>query len=213
MKLDPDFLRQHYASLSDESLLELDRSELVDVAQQIFDEEIKQRGLDSPPAPPSYAISHSSEPAEEEYEFDNRPAGADGTPAWLEEGAEVYADNAYIGRPPAEHATAGRDALEEAGIPCHLELYEIPREESAQPNPTHRWRLMVPGELSQRAANVLDRDVFNPEFEEDWKTHLHSLSDKDLRATSPQDAFLGLYDRIARLNKAYHEELVRRRLK
>jgi hypothetical protein len=47
MQLDPRELRQHYASLSDEALLEIDRADLVDVAQMIFDEEVRERKLGS----------------------------------------------------------------------------------------------------------------------------------------------------------------------
>jgi len=32
MQLDPEYLRQHYASLSDEALLAVDRAELVEMA-------------------------------------------------------------------------------------------------------------------------------------------------------------------------------------
>ena len=51
MPLDPEYLRHHYASLSDEALLELDRSELVETAQKCYDEELirrKQPGLTNP---------------------------------------------------------------------------------------------------------------------------------------------------------------------
>jgi len=41
-------LRQHYASLSDEGLLEIDRDELTAVAQTCYDEELEQRNLTSP---------------------------------------------------------------------------------------------------------------------------------------------------------------------
>jgi hypothetical protein len=45
MQIDPEEFRRHYASLSDEGLLEIDRDELVDVAQQCYDEELAQRGI------------------------------------------------------------------------------------------------------------------------------------------------------------------------
>ena len=212
MKLDRNFLRQHYSSLSDEALLELDRSELVAEAQQIFEEELTQRGLDGSPDSSTFPATEFVSENGDRMEFVDSPAREDGSPGWMDEAAEVYAESAHQGRPPAEHATQGREALEAAGIPCHLELHEIPREEQALPDPTHRWRLIVPGEFSQKATNILDRDVFNPEFEEDWKTHLHSMSDKELRAINPQSEFLGLFDRIARITRAYNDELKRRKL-
>ena len=45
MQIDPEEFRRHYASLSDEALLDIDREELVDVAQQCYDEELAQRGI------------------------------------------------------------------------------------------------------------------------------------------------------------------------
>ena len=45
MQLDPDYLRQHYASLSDEALLAIDRADLVEMAQMIFDDEVGRRKL------------------------------------------------------------------------------------------------------------------------------------------------------------------------
>ena len=45
MPIDPEEFRRHYASLSDEGLIEIERSELVDVARQCYDEELAQRGI------------------------------------------------------------------------------------------------------------------------------------------------------------------------
>jgi hypothetical protein len=50
MKLDPAELRQQYESLSDEALLAMNRADLVDLAQQIYDEELESRGLGLPAA-------------------------------------------------------------------------------------------------------------------------------------------------------------------
>jgi hypothetical protein len=72
---------------------------------------------------------------------------------------------------------------------------------------------MVPGKLNLRATSVLEREIFNQEFEDDWKTHLEALSDADLRAMNPQVAFCGLFDRIERVNRVYDEEIARRKLK
>jgi hypothetical protein len=49
MKLDPVELRQQYESLSDEALLAMKRGDLVDLARQVYDEEVESRGLGSPP--------------------------------------------------------------------------------------------------------------------------------------------------------------------
>jgi hypothetical protein len=71
---------------------------------------------------------------------------------------------------------------------------------------------MVPGKLNMRATSVLDREIFNAEFEANWKTHLEALSDEELRAMNPEVAFCGLFDRIERVNRVYEEEVARRRL-
>ena len=49
MRIDPEDLRRHYESLSDEGFLDIDRSDLARVAQGIYDQEIARRGLDHPP--------------------------------------------------------------------------------------------------------------------------------------------------------------------
>jgi hypothetical protein len=59
----------------------------------------------------------------------------------------------------------------------------------------------------------LERDIFNADFEAEWKTHLETLSDEELRAMTPQSAFCGLFDRVERVTKAYDEEIASRRLR
>ncbi len=70
----------------------------------------------------------------------------------------------------------------------------------------------MPGNLNLRATSVLDRDIFNQEFEETWKVHLETLSDAELRQMNPQVVFCGLFDRVERVTKAYDDELTRRKL-
>jgi hypothetical protein len=216
MKLDPEYLRQHYALLNDEALLAVDRAELVEMARVIFDEEVARRELpqrDSKRRHEPRSIPGQTDPPEAELEIAYEPASAGDKPSWLDEAAEVYS---HIDNPGAAHApdaANARDVLEAAGIPCYLELSELSQEKSVSPQPTHQWRLMVPGELNLRATSILDRDIFNAEFEAEWKAHLEGLSDADLRAMSPQVAFCGLFDRIERVNRVYDEEIARRLLK
>ena len=47
MPTDPEYFRRHYASLSDEALLEIDRAELVETAQKSYDDELERRKLPS----------------------------------------------------------------------------------------------------------------------------------------------------------------------
>ena len=71
---------------------------------------------------------------------------------------------------------------------------------------------MVPGNLNLRAASVLERDIYNQEFEANWKAHLEELSDEEVLSLTPQTVFCGLFDRIERVTKVYDEEIARRGL-
>ena len=205
MSFDPDSLRQHYASLSDEALLEINREDLVETAQRCYDDELAQRQLASEVEVPG------SSPADEKGEFDHEAPGSSDQPDWLEEAAEVYSRYDLTGTGPTSDVVDARDALEAAGIPCHLDL--IPEEKSDTRTPTHRWRLTVPGNLNLHATSVLDRDIFNAEFEAEWRAHLETFSDEELRAMTPRSAFCGLFDRVERVTRAYDKEMARRGLR
>jgi hypothetical protein len=63
MQIDPEEFRRHYESLSDDGLLEIERDELVDVAQQCYDGELARRGIvfetDAPVADaPAQPVTH-----------------------------------------------------------------------------------------------------------------------------------------------------------
>ena len=194
MQLDTEFLRQHYAAMPDEELREINRQDLVEAARQIYDDEIAGRKA-AAPAP----VRRPAAPKEEKVEVD-----------WLDDAAEAYSSYARPGTTdPSEGSVDARDALEAAGIPCHLELVEEPEQEDRM---QFRWRVLVPGKLIHRATSVIDRDIFNVEFETQWKAHLELLSDEELKVMDPQYAFCGLYDRLERINRAYDEELQRRGL-
>jgi hypothetical protein len=208
MPVDPEYLRQHYASLSDEALREINREELVKTAQQCYDYELGQREPASGRSVPRADGHH----ADENAEVDHEAPGTGDKPDWLEDAAEVYSRVDSPGTGPTADVVDARDALEAAGISCYLDLFEIAEEKSVSERPTHRWRLMVPGNLNLHAASVLERDIFNAEFEAEWKTHLETLSDDELRTMTPQSAFCGLFDRIERVTKAYDEEIARRGL-
>jgi hypothetical protein len=194
MPTDPEYLRRHYASLSDEALLDIDRKELVESAQKCYDDELVQRSL--PPQRGRVAETTSLEDK----------------PAWADEANEVFSQVSHPGAVPAPEIANARDALEAAGIPCYLDLSDQ-QEDPPDPRPTKIWRLMVPGNLNQRATSILERDIFNAEFEAEWKTHLEMLSDDDLRAMDPKLAFCGLFDRVERVTRAFDEELARRQSK
>jgi len=191
MAVDVKYLREHYASLSDEALLAIDRTELVKEAQQCYDQEFARRKQ-----------SRSAPERVEPVDLDQ--------PDWVDEAAEVYSRSGHSGSAPANDVLDAEQALEAAGIPCQLELIE--EEISTAPAPTHRWRVLVPGNLNVHATSVLEREIFNAEFEAGWKMHLETLSDEELRDTTPQETLCGLFDRVDRATKAYDEEIARREL-
>ncbi|HXP85319.1 MAG TPA: hypothetical protein VN841_11405 [Bryobacteraceae bacterium] len=210
MTPDPEFLRRHYASLTDEALRAIHRADLVEAAQQCYDDELKQRRLPSQQATP--APRPSTEPTRE---LPKASTDADATvekPDWLEDAAEVLT-RPGTGNEPADVLVEARDVLEAAEIPCYLNLFEIPEEPVQAAQPTHEWRLLVPGDLGAHAQSVLERDIFNADFEAGWKTHLEMLSDQELVKMNPQEAFCGLFDRVERVTRVYEEERSRRGLK
>jgi hypothetical protein len=194
MPADTEYLRRHYASLSDQALLDIDRTELVESAQKCYDEELVQRKL----APQRGRVEDAT--------------SLEKKPAWADEANEVFSQVGYPGAVPAPEIANAREALEAAGIPCYLDLSDQ-EEEPRDPRPMKIWRLMVPGNLNQHATSILERDIFNTEFEAEWRTHLEMLSDEELRAMDPKLAFCGLFDRAERVTRAFDEELARRQSK
>lgn len=201
MPVDIEYLRQHYASLSDEALEAIDPADLVEAARACYNEELKRRNL----------AASENQPEIENFEqgdFEAPEAGED----WAEEATIVFSMADRMNGTAPESATAARDALDAEGIPCRLDLVEIAEEEQpVAPPPTHEWHLLVPGEFNQWASSVLDRDLFNEDFEGTWRAHLEAVSDDELRAMNPQKVFCGLYDRIDRITRVYKEELARRK--
>ena len=93
MQIDPDEFRRHYDSLSDEALLEVNRDELVEVAQQCYDVELAHRGIQR----------ESQMPAAPEKPIESQE--------WVQAAAFLSAEEANLA-----HAM-----LESAAIPAHLE--------------------------------------------------------------------------------------------
>ena len=205
MQIDPEQLRQQYDSLSDEALLQIQRADLIEDARRIYDDELARRQL-----VPGKLVEKRSSPqaAEVATEF---PLDED-DPDWLAEAAEVFAVADLAGTVPAPQAQRVQDVLLAARIPCHLELTDIPQDpDSVDPN--RRWRVLVPGQLSLYASSILDRDIYNEDFEDLWKTQLEAFSDKELRDMKPEVVLCGLFDRVERVKKVYSEELARRNLR
>jgi len=199
MLIDPQYLRQHYASLSDDELVALNRDDLTEVAQKCYDWEIRRRDLSAK------TDEELTFQAETEYGSDeNVDDGSDGMFV-----ASSFMDD-HTGSAAAD-AEDARRALGAAGIPCQIEVREIPAQTSHSPSAVEH-QLLVPMEWSLQATSVLDRDVFNSKIEADWKTHLESLSDNQLLAMNADDICAGFLDRAERLRKAYEDEIRRRQL-
>ncbi len=164
MQVDPEYLGRYYASLSDEALLDINGHDLVDVARGCFEAEVRRRQLDSSVDP---AAAEESEvlDLDSDVDYGYELSRDEGEPEWLEEGAEVYSAVVRPGASNAPHADNARAALEAAGIPCYLDIYEEEPSEPVSPEPTHRWRVLVPGKLNLHATGVLQRDIFNADFE------------------------------------------------
>ena len=192
MKVDTDYLRRHYAELSDEALREIERGELVDAAQKCYDEEVARRRSEGAP----HAASAPLEVADDE---DYNEAGPD----WLEGAACVCTFTNAPGSDSQLDAAEARDAIEAAAIPCHIALEEIGERRS-------EYRVLVPSSRTLEAMSILDRDVFNARLEAEWTAHLAGLSDSELRALSPNLICAGLLDRAERLKRVYEDEVARR---
>jgi hypothetical protein len=208
MPIDAESLRRHYASLSDQQLLDLDRGELTETAQQCYDRELQRRDLahhdSGGTGDASVAMDHWEESRERSVEHADEETVDDASFV-----ACAFTD--HPGGSSAMDAAEARAALQAAGIPSRIEVREV-EPEPVDPRPRTEYQVLVPGGLSLRASSVLDRDVFNAKMEADWKTLLESLSDDQLLHLNADAICEGFLDRAARLRKVYKSEILRRRL-
>ncbi|MEO8098900.1 MAG: hypothetical protein ABI811_14455 [Acidobacteriota bacterium] len=198
MTLDYEDFRKHFAGLSDEALEEIDRDELVELAQQAYDEAIAERGID-------LEIKHIEKRSwsadSEEVPLEETPHEAD----WMEHSVAAASWSLFAGNSHTPEAAEARSALEAVGIPC-----ELVRNEPEEPGALPILELRVPGKLSLQAISVLDQEIFNPQMVADWQVHFESLTDEELRAVNPAMLVAGLLDRAQRMKQAYEDELARR---
>jgi hypothetical protein len=203
MQPDLEYLRRHYASLSDEALLEIDRAELVEAARSLYDQELVERKL---------VTKRSTVRAPVDDPEAYVPPEGEELPEWAEDAQEVFSQVTDVTAATASEAADARIALSAAGIPCYIESEEI-EPDPVPPKATLLWRVMVPGDRNLEATSIIQRDLHNQTFAENWQHHLEELSDDELREMNPQVTFCGLFDRIERVQRAYDEELKRRRLR
>ena len=206
MRIDPNELRHHYESLSDEELLDIDRADLAQVAQQIYDQEVARRRPGESPGEEEEAEDRdfASEPG-----ADDSAGEVDGPPPdWLEDAACTW--SSYMS-PSSDYLDTGAEvqaALRQAGIPNRITV-KPPEPEPASARYS-LYCVMVPGELGTRAYSVVERKVFNRIAEEEWRSQLQAYTDEELRALNPEDYWGALLDKAARMKQAYQEELARR---
>lgn len=200
MQITLESLRQLYQSLSDEELLAVERHELTDAALKCFDAEVEKRGL---------AAAQESETAPGEEVLEGTTCTTRVDPDWMRDAACACSYMSRPGDSVATDAEIAREALQLAGIPCQVSVMEVEGWAGDQPV-KHEYRVMVPGALSLEAVSVLDKEVFNPQLEADWSTHFASMTDRELGALNLDAICAGLVDRIARLRRAYNQEISRR---
>jgi hypothetical protein len=202
MQITPEDLRHHYASLSDEFLLEVEESDLTELGRKYYEAELAHRNLRRGGAPESAAAHEFDADAENAVEIG---------PDWKENAACPASFTAVPGSahaPEAEHAC---DVLIAVGIPCQLSL--VPHDPTG--NDPDRgsfdvYQVLVPQSLNLKAVSVLDVEIFNPQTEAEWRAHLACLSDDELRELKPEIICAGMLDRAERLKRAYIDEIARR---
>lgn len=216
MQIDRQELSAHYASLSDEELLELDRAELTEVAQRFYDSELAKRHLtpentETPVEPHGRAApvdaAEGSDEDEDVAAVINFDAGPE--PDWLED-AVCARSCAVLPGGSAADASDAHDALVAAGIPCHISVKTF---DPNDPKPKYYYCVMVPGARNLEAASALAMAIDNPQEEEMWRAHFEELSDEELRVLKFDAICAGLRDRLARLKRAYDDEVARRKVR
>jgi len=200
-EFNPENLRKQYASLNDDALLAIDRSELVEAAQKCLDAEMAARGLRSPVSRKAGNTGDLANEVGDEEEIENQDE-----PDWLPDAASAASFTVYPGGDAAIQLDAARHALKSAGIPC----YAAVRKDAGPPVSTF-YELMIPGAFSLTAQSVLDRDVYNPQLEEEWRNHFETMSDDDFRTLDLASMTAGWQDRVERLTRAYEDELDKRK--
>jgi hypothetical protein len=209
MKIDRRELSRHYASLTDEELLSFNRNELTETAKVIYDQEVASRRLNA-----NQSIGTEIEESDTDFEGTNELLD-DGheEPEWLDDGVCACEFTATPADPAIDKAALAQTVLRQAGIPSHLTVTREPSGDDATHAPEPMSvSVMVPISLALHASGILDRDLFNEQHETEWRIQLRTLSDKDLLALDPGIFCAGLLDRLARIKKAYADEMTRREL-
>lgn len=137
MQIDPEDFKRHYALLSDDALLEIDRDELVDAARPYYDAELAERKLASPDTEES---ASSPDPSDDPI---------DDTSGQTEDGPQLVATFLSL-----DEANFARGLLQSADITCSLQ-----NEHGAQWAGSGALRLMVPASAYDRACEILETEI------------------------------------------------------
>jgi hypothetical protein len=208
MRIDIDKLNLQYASMTDEELLSMDREDLTETAQSVYDKEIARRKLNEP-----FDEEDIAENIAALNEIDETIKNGKLDPGWLQDGGACACTfMAHPGSSAAVDAAQAQALLHAAGIPC-CQKTTRDSEDSDRHSSYDMLNIMVPLELVVHAVSILDRDFFNERFESEWRDQIKMLSDKDFLALNPEIFCAGLLDRVARMKKAYAEEISNRGLK
>jgi hypothetical protein len=193
------------------------------VARPLYDQELARRGLTpGQKVPEPVAADHAEfddaeladESFDEDEEIEEMELEADDgpAPAWLEDAACACSFLVRTATSDLPEAAKARAILRDSRIPSYA---TVSQEEQAKPNaaPVFALRLMVPAGLELHAVSVLDQHLFNEDQESGYRANFESLTDEELKVLDPDIFCAGLLDRVARLRKAYEDEMATRKLK
>ena len=120
--------------LSDEALVALDRSELVEMAQHVYDQELRNRRL-----APGQGGAEATSAVRDDVSGPK--------PRWLEDAACAAAFPSYPGSNSVPDAENARDVLEAGGIPCYISVEKV-NEPPVDPQSKYEFRVLVPGKFN-----------------------------------------------------------------
>jgi len=132
MQIDPEDFKRHYALLSDDALLDVDRDELVDVARTCYDAELAERKLTRADSAGNVSTPETSPQADP-----------------TEGGLQLVATFVSL-----EEANFARGLLQSADIPCSFE-----NDQAAAWSGIGELRLMVPASAYNQACEVLGTEI------------------------------------------------------
>lgn len=157
MQIDPEEFRRRFDKLSDDALLEINRDELVDVAQELYDAELERRGL------LETEEAGDGEVAEEEAGGDSADAKDDPMVLAAECGS-------------MQEVQFARALLQSAGIPSYVQT-DFSGVLAATEEDT---RLYVPASYLESAQEILATQLTDEELEAQAAAAGEELDAEDL---------------------------------